>query len=237
MTDFCAANNEVITESNYMETYGLSSLPSGGAGFPQSSISANGLVNQGDLNNQISGLLSRTNAVAPDGVNPTDLNPAGNFASSAASLRAQIQKEYCFYYKRYMFILTNILMTAATSTTENSPDYNKKKENTELLNSRLNQILQLLQALVNSRLNTLKTYYGQDTGVNVINAELDKNRNELIKHSTLLKNQQLEADVKMAMVDYTLEKNSSSRNLLAIYGFMNIVAGGLIFYLYRSSNR
>jgi hypothetical protein len=45
----------------------------------------------------------------------------------------------------------------------------------------------------------------------------------------------MEKDLKSAMVDYTVEKNSSSRNLLAIYGFMNIVAAGLIFYLYRTA--
>ena len=42
-------------------------------------------------------------------------------------------------------------------------------------------------------------------------------------------------DVKQSMIDYTLEKNASSRNLLAVYGFMNIVAVGLLFYMYKAS--
>lgn len=192
------------------------------------------MVDVGQLDAQIMTLLPSQRAAAPPGLSPTDLNPAGAFSDSAAALRKNIKNEYCFYYKRYMYILKKLLTTIATSNA-NTGDLTAMKQNTESLNSKLNQILQLLQALVNSRLNTLKMYYGPNTGVNQINVELDKNRSDLIKHSTLLKNYELEIDLKSAMIDYTLEKNSSSRNLLAIYGFMNIVAAGLIFYLYRST--
>ena len=102
------------------------------------------------------------------------------------------------------------------------------------MNSKLNQILQVIQALVNSRIASLNTYYGTDTGVNQVNTYLDATRTDLLNHSKLLKNAAMEKDLKSAMVDYTVEKNSSSRNLMAIYGFMNIVAAGLIFYLYRT---
>ena len=126
-------------------------------------------------------------------------------------------------------------MTAATTNTNTfHSEYINKKSNTEALNSKLNQILQVLQAINNSRINSLKSLYNSDQGVNQLNADLESTRKQLVKHSTILKNTSMETDVKNAMVDYTLEKNSSSRNLLAIYGFMNIVAVGLIFYLYRS---
>jgi hypothetical protein len=50
-----------------------------------------------------------------------------------------------------------------------------------------------------------------------------------------LQNSEMETNAKSAMIDYTVEKNSSSRNLLAIYGFMNIVAVGMLVYLYRAA--
>ena len=135
-----------------------------------------------------------------------------------------------------MYILSKLLTVVATTSKDvNQNDITRMKQNTEILNSKLNQILQILQGLVNSRLTTLRGYYGENTGVNEINRELDKNRADLIKHTSLLKNEQLEVDVRTAMIDYTLEKNSSSRNLLAIYAFMNIVAAGLIYYLHRNS--
>jgi hypothetical protein len=73
--------------------------------------------------------------------------------------------------------------------------------------------------------------------VNALNSNLDTMRTQLIAHSTQLQSASLETDVQTAMIDYTLEKNASSRNLLAVYGFMNIVAVGLLFYLYRSSKK
>jgi hypothetical protein len=235
MTDFCSGNKETINDGNYMQKYpGSSCLPNGGVGFPDNAISDRGMVDVGQLDSQIMALLPGQRAAAPPGLSPTDLNPAGAFSDSAATLRNNIRDEYCFYYKRYMYILKKLLTTIATSNS-NATGVNIMKQHTEDLNSKLNQILQLLQALVNSRLNTLKMYYGPNTGVNQINRELDRNRADLVKHTNLLKNYELEVDLKSAMIDYTLEKNSSSRNLLAIYGFMNIVAAGLIFYLYRST--
>jgi len=138
--------------------------------------------------------------------------------------------------KRYIFILQDLLLTSATLASQRlPPEYTTKKENTAKINSKLNQILQVLQALVNSRNASLKSYYGTDTGVNMLNRQLDTTRAELIRHSDILKKSDLEKETKAAMIEYSLEKNSSSRNLLGIYVFMNVVAAGLIFYLYRGA--
>jgi hypothetical protein len=238
MGDFCSANKEIITYANYTEKFpGTSCLPGGGQGFSRSSINNKGEVNSSTLNNHVRGLLDSQNATAPETIEQLEeMNPAEEFVKAAAKLRESVNKEYCFYYNRYIFILYEILMQAATQNAKQLGDeYITKKNNTESLNSRLNQILQVMQALVNSRMVSLKNYYGTDTGVNKYNKFLDNTRNDLIVHSKLLKNNTMEKDLKSAMVDYTVEKNSSSRNLLAIYGFMNIVAAGLIFYLYRTA--
>lgn len=238
MADFCSENKDIITDSNYTQKFpGTSCLP-GGTGFPSSAISSSGIINKSALDQHIKTLLDNQKAVAPLSIRQLqEMDPAADFAKSAAQLRASINTEYCFYYKRYIYILHVILTMAATETSARltAADYVTKKNNTEGLNSRLNQILQIIQALVNSRLSSLRTYYGTDTGVNQANSYLDTTRRDLLNHSKLLKNKAMEKDLKSAMVDYTVEKNSSSRNLLAIYGFMNIVAAGLIFYLYRTS--
>lgn len=242
MPDFCSENTELITDANYMEKYStgskISCLPHNGNGF--SSVENNGMVNKSELDRHVTALLAKANAEAPGSVSSSDASKKSTsipsaFAENSAKLRKDITTEYCFYYKRYIYVLHDILMSAATLTEGSKPpDYIKKKENTEKLNGKLNQILQVLQSLVNSRLTTLKGYYGPNSGVNELNSELNTTRNELIKHSTLLKNTELEKDARAAMIDYSVEKNQSSRNLLAIYGFMNIVAVGLVFYLYRS---
>lgn len=238
MSGFCSDNSETITNANYTEKFtGTSCLPQG-QGFPASSIDSKGVIKPDAMSAHINGLLDTLKIQAPIQIQQLEeMNPAEDYAKRTAQLRASIQKEYCFYYVRYNFILREILMLAATQSSRqlSGADYTTKKNNTEELNSKLNQILQIIQAFVTSRNTSLKNYYGTDTGVNQVNEYLDKTRTDLLNHSKILKNRSMEKDLKSAMVDYTVEKNSSSRNLLAIYGFLNIVAAGMIFYLYRTS--
>ena len=131
--------------------------------------------------------------------------------------------------------MQRILMNVASNTGEVDDSL---KNGAITLNTKLNAILLIMKALVNNRLNTLNGYYtgGSGTGeINALNMQLDDARKNLVNHSTKLKNNDLKSDVQSAMIEYSLEKNSSSRNLLAIYGFMNIIAAGLLFYIYTKS--
>jgi hypothetical protein len=166
----------------------------------------------------------------------TNTDPANNFANKASQLRAKIDLEFCYYYVRYRYALTQVLTQAANAAIDrNSPTYVTLKTNTEKINQKLNQIIQILQSLANNRLATLSTYYGTTTGVNRVNSDLESIKTSLNRDALALKNSKMEANVKNAMMDYTIEKNNSSRNLLAIYGFLNIVAVGTIFYLYKNT--
>ena len=240
MAGICLDNNETINDKNYADKYpGESCLPNAGTGFTGTGDveAKNGLVRDSAIQAQISNLLTKMNATAPGTITEEKIQPAADFSLKSSMLRSAVDKEYCFYYKRYMYILKDVLMTAATSGDSITTDsiYLKKKANAEVINMKLNQILQVMQGLVNSRLGSLKTYYGGTTGVNKMNDDLNKTRSKLLTHTELLKNVNMEKDVRSSMIDYSLEKNSSSRNLLGIYGFMNIVAVGLLFYLYRIS--
>jgi hypothetical protein len=246
MGDFCSENKETITDANYSVSFGAastsnkSSLPSAGSGFSSSTIDpATGLVKQDEIDRWITTLLSTSNARAPDGIGDmtTETDPASAFATSAATLRASISKEYCYYYVRYMYALQKVLLLAATSGMQlaSNADYNAKKSIAVSLNGKLNQLLQIMQGIVGSRATSLKEYYGATEGVNEVNEELDTARASLVKHMSALQNNNLQSDIRSSMIDYSLEKNSSSTNLLAIYGFMNIVAVGMLYYLYRNS--
>ena len=222
MGDFCSQNKESITDSNYRDSYDTaahpSSLPASGTGFSQ--IGSNGLVDQQAVDDHVVILLSKANATTPGGTDPNNLNPASSFAQSAASLRERLGHEYCFYYKRYMYALQKVLLLAATSglNLSGNADYIQKKKIAQDLNSKLNQLLQIMQGLINIRTKDLENYYGNDTGVNALNNDLDNARKSLVKHMGKLQSNDMEMDVRSSMIDYTLEKNSSSRNLIAIYG-------------------
>jgi hypothetical protein len=224
---FCSSA-EIITLANYSVNYpGTSCLPNP-SGFAEN---ASGVVADSVLESHLTSLMTRYN----DSNQPISAQNASTFSTGSQSLRIDIQNEFCYYYRRYIFAL-NKLLTDATAT--NLPaDYSQTKTNTINLNKKLNHIIQLLQKLLQSRQNTLNTYYGTDAVIQNANASLNTTLRTLQDHSTALQNNQMEQTVKSSMIDYTIEKNESSRNLLAVYCFMNIVAVGILYQLYSSSSQ
>lgn len=234
-------DNVPILKSTYLAAYAstppFTCLPAN----VDTIISADGSVNTGVLASHVKSLID-TKAMAPSGSELEEsasdtaaTNYTKTFADRAATLRSNIQKEYCWYYKRYDWAMQKILTSLASG--DSDVDQNLKN-GAVILNKKLNAILLIMKGIVNARLDTLKGYYGDgsDSGsINSLNTGLDAARENLMNHSRKLQNNDLKTDVQTAMIDYSLEKNSSSRNLLAIYGFMNIIAAGLLFYVYTKS--
>ena len=208
-------------------------------------IDGNGNVNAASLKAHVDKLLRET---AP-AISPNDLStatvrpvsqdivpsPAEKYSAKSKKLRESIHKEYCHYYVRYMWGITKILNDATASGALVSSEL---KDNVQILNTKLNTIILVMKGTVNSRLNTLESYYGGEgdpKSVNYLNKHLDDARKKLAMHSEKLQKQDLSSDIQQSMIEYSLEKNSSSRNLMALYGFMNIVAVGLLFYLYTNT--
>jgi len=186
----------------------------------------------------VTGLLSVAGATAIGvnefpGVRATDTsqpNPAKDYATNTKILRQTLKDEYCFYYSRYLWGMNKILISATQQGSAVDPTFKKNVQN---LNKTLNIILAVMRGIVNSRMSALKDY-SSDTefGVNSLNGELDRARKALQHDSSILQKNDLDSDIQTSMIEFSLEKNESSRNMLAMYGFMNIVAVGLLFYLY-----
>ena len=237
----CPPSSVAITSANYTQQFeaanaGISSCIPAGLGF----VDSNGNVNSNKLNTWVESLLTKAAPAIDPSVITTAArelkpretsNPAEDFARKSAALRVSIQNEYCFYYVRYQWALQTLLATATSPLGKVDPDL---KNNTQELNKKLDAILLVMKGIVNSRLNTVNQYYSGEKSVNSLNNNLDTIRAQLVAHSSKLQSNHLETDIKSAMIDYSIEKNASSRNMLAVYGFMNIVAFGLLYYMYRS---
>lgn len=227
-----------INSGNINESYTSSSpCVTCTAGW-ENMISATGTVNDITVATFVTDLLSRSGATSigvddfpavrsTDNSNP---NPAKEYAQHTKDLRQNIKNEYCFYYSRYLWGMQKILISATQQGSAVDPAF---KSNVQTLNNKLNTILAVMKGIVNSRMTSLKEYSNNDEhGVNSLNTELDRARISLAKDSHTLQTNDLNSDIQSSMIDYSLEKNEASRNMLAMYGFMNIVAVGLLFYLY-----
>jgi hypothetical protein len=228
MPSTCPAPATAITNANLMNAYAPpAGIPSA---VPATNvINADGTVNSELLNTFVSSFMNY--ATPPSGINPGTntslINQATLYSTKAKALRDSMNAEYCWYYNRYIWSLTNLLMTAAQSGSVLTPTM---KDNVATLNTKLNKILLVMKAVINSRLNQLNQYYTSD--IDSQNRALDTARQNLKTQSDKLQKNDLKSDIQSAMIDYSIEKNTTSRNLLAVYGFMNIVAVGLLFYLY-----
>lgn len=230
---FCSSATDVISDSNYATTMsGTSTLPTGG--FTRN---AAGGIDETTMTSWISQLLAREQVAVPS---PVSTNPAdaGAYATKANALRVKINSEFCYYYRRYTYVLPLLLnkaVSAPKATLDADSSYQTMKTNAIAINKKLNDIIELLNGLTKAGTTSLQGYYSSNGGLNSLNSQLQTTKDALKKSSDVLQSSDLEVEAKKAMIDYTLEKNSSSRNMLGVYVFMNLVAGGLLFYLYRSA--
>jgi hypothetical protein len=195
-------------------------------------------INNKDSAVYVTDLLSEWGATIPPYslIGPT--TPASNTTAWFLNVRKfidQINVEYCHYYKAYAAALNN--MALATSAGSNISSENQKV--LVILNLRLNVMLFLMQKISINFDAAYNTYYSesgsQASSLNSLNTRLQSVKADLIRNSTKIKQNEEDNDIRSSMIDYSLEKNSSSRNMLAVYGFMNIIAGGLLFYIYTKS--
>lgn len=243
---FCSTSNSsgiIINGSNYNTPY-VTALAAQTPSVTVKSCLSTGtsLATIGVPPIPISDLLTTFGATPPSAeiIESNSADPTGAYATASDRLRSAINNEYCYYYKCYDFALPTFLKSTITNPSTNTQLETDCKD----INRILSQILQILSDLAASRGTSVTGYY---TAVDLMNGtaagekagtaagEIVDVQAKLTKHMALLTSNSKDADLKAAMIDYTMEKNSASRNMIAIYGFLNIVAVGMLVYLYRSS--
>ena len=147
-----------------------------------------------------------------------------------------LQREFCFYYVRYRFALqdlfdTIVLTSKGTALTEQQKTtINTKMAAARDLNRKLNDIIQIVNFIAKKRASEMRQ---QNEQINALNSQIGSLFSNLKEANNLLKREDSIADLRKRMVEYTQEKNLSANNLLSLYGFLNLVALGLLFYIAR----
>ena len=73
----------------------------------------------------------------------------------------------------------------------------------------------------------------QSNDINGLNKKITATYGKLASHNAMLRKETAVGDLRKQMVEFSQEKNLSASNLLALYGFLNLVSIGLLFYIYR----
>lgn len=148
-----------------------------------------------------------------------------------ADLYDKLQKEYCYYEQRYKYAFKKFLELATSREAANNRAAQTMLQNAKLLNIRVNSVLEIMNYMAATRVSTTEANKADINARNkIINtklATLNAGYNLLSRDNAIIQTQK-------EMVRYTEEKNNYNTNQIALWAAANIVALGVIFYVYRA---
>ena len=148
-----------------------------------------------------------------------------------------IQTEFCYYYVRYKYALDDLFETLSRiSATSGLTDAERKTIESKIstakdLNIKLNDLIQFTNYIAKKRASEMRD---QNLNINMMNESIKDIYGRLQNQNNILQREDSITDLRRRMVEFTQEKNQSASNLLSLYGFLNLVALGLLFYVARS---
>jgi uncharacterized protein YoxC len=221
-----------LTDSDLTATFGngtiqglLPSTPNG-----SSDRDGNGMLQSKVVSNIVSSLVSA--GVVP----PTRTENYDQYIANQATLIKNIQAEYCFYEARYKYSLGRLFSAIsagyADNNTQNQTVIQNYLASTQALNQRLNDLSQITNGVTQYMLSATTDL---ESEIKKFEAMVKDLQGKLQEQNTIISSSEAVTELNKQMVKFTEEKARRSDNLLSLYSFLNIVALGLLVYVYRSS--
>lgn len=160
---------------------------------------------------------------------------AGRPAQDKATLDT-LKAEFCYNYDRYRYSLNQLFNLLATTSTAGAADAARRQQiqaATQVairFNTKLNDLI-LLSNFISKKRATEAAI--QTTDINALNSQISSTFSALQAQREVLGGTESEEELRRRMAEFSYEKNKSANNLLGLYGFLNLVAIGLLFYIYR----
>lgn len=158
----------------------------------------------------------------------TDMN---NLVPQDALLFNKLRDEYCFYEQRYRYALKRFLTLATSRDTSQNEAAQQMLQITKQLNARTNSVLEVMNYLAQSRVDTVND---NKQAIDIFNTNINNKLNKLRQSYTTLNQDNIMVNTQKASVLYTEEKNNYTTNQISVWAALNVVALATIFYVYRS---
>jgi hypothetical protein len=213
---FCK-NNEItsMTDSDINSIFGTTTAPGLLPASPYSSANRelNGKLTQKTLDEIVS-QFKKNNTSAPT--------------------KDAIKNEYCFYDTRYKYALKKLIDSIQNNENNKNEQIIKNYLNqVQKLNQRLNDLTQIVEAITISLEKSMKD---MNKELYELAQEIKKRESKLNNQNNILSSSDASENLAKRMVKYTEEKGRYNNNLLTLYSFLNVVALGLLVYVYKSAN-
>jgi hypothetical protein len=166
----------------------------------------------------------------------TSFNPVTDYAANMKVVVETLREEFCYYDSRYKYAMNqwvNLITDASykkDSTIANA-DIQRYSTIATQLNYRLNLLVQLTRAVSNYQYTQSKQ---KQEDIEALNKQFNSRYVATKGQMTQLANLSSTEDLRKRMVGYTQEKARATDNLLSLYAFLNVVALGVLVYVYKS---
>lgn len=229
---FSCPTKTALTDSELGQTFGngitpglLPSTPT-----PSSERDGNGML-------VATAIKAIVTSLKGSGVIPTaTAKNAETYVSKQSSLLKNIQSEYCFYDSRYKYSLQKLFDAIrqgyTTNTGDNQALIQKYLASTQALNQRLNDLVQIVNAVTEDM---LASSTNLEAEIRAFNKQISEQQQKLQAQNKIISSGEAATKLNKQMVKFTEEKARYSDNLLKMYSFLNIVALGLLVYVYKSA--
>jgi hypothetical protein len=191
----------------------------------------NGMLKNTTVNGIITS-LSKSGVIPAQ--NYKDMNV---FISKQKELLKNTQDEYCFYYARYRYALEKLLSVIRQGYMNNTADTQRAVQKylglTQSLNKKLNDLVQITNGVTEEMLKSNTTLEQQ---IKAFDQKIKEQQNKLLEQNKIIMSNDAVTKLNKQMVKYTEEKGRYTDNLLKIYSVLNVVALGLLVYIYKSAD-
>lgn len=148
-----------------------------------------------------------------------------------AQMFKQFQVEYCYYEQRYRFALKKFLSLATSRNAADDDQAQQLLQITKKLNLRTNSVLEIMNHMAQSRVNTVND---NKLSIDKFNKSINDKLGKLNVDYDILSKENVIVNTQRASVKYTEEKNNYSTNQISVWAALNVIALATIFYVYRS---
>ena len=216
-----------LTDSDLTQTYyhesGHTILPS--APYDTTDRTIHGLLHPSALSDTIASFSK-----------PTTSQSTKSTKSAPLSVEDMIS-EYCFYHARYTYAIQKVVDSLRK---EASPDALKTPpprsvfylKHAQHLHQRLMDFIQTVQEITQALQNASQPV---DPAMVTFSHDLQNQQGKLEQQKKVIHSNQAPAALYKQMVRYSEEKTRRSDNLLHLYTFLNVVALGLLVYVYKAA--
>jgi len=181
-------------------------------------------------------ITSHITTLKTSGVIPTITSDLDAYKIAIGKFITKSKEEYEHYNSRYKFSLQQLFSQVRSGYSSNTGDVqaaiDKYLKRAVKFNRTLNDLIQMING-ISKDMRTVNAALKAE--IENYNTKLQGQQAKLKNQSDIINSTQAASKIRKEMVKYTEEKGRHTDNLLKVYSFLNIVAFGLLIYIYRAS--